>query len=69
MADTLSVLGLDPLHMIMQGSVIEITVAGTLIMKPNCCNADFIIHEVRKRISIPLPAFILRFDSDPVQET
>jgi len=40
MADTLSVLVLDPLHMIMQGTVIEITVAGALIMKPNCCNAD-----------------------------
>jgi len=24
----------------MQGTVIEITVAGALIMKPNCCNAD-----------------------------
>jgi len=31
---------LDPLHTIMQGKVIEITVAGTLIMKPNCCIAD-----------------------------
>ena len=40
MADTLSVLVLDPLHMKMQGTVIEITVAGALIMKPNCCNAD-----------------------------
>jgi len=26
--------------MIMKGTVIEITVAGALIMKPNCCNAD-----------------------------
>jgi len=40
MADTLSVLVLDPLHTIMQGTVIEITVEGSLIMKPNCCNAD-----------------------------
>jgi len=40
MADTLSLLLLDPLHTIMQGTVIEITVAGVLIMKPNCCNAD-----------------------------
>ena len=40
MADTLSLLVLDPLHTIMQGTVIEITVAGALIMKPNCCNAD-----------------------------
>jgi len=40
MADTLSVLVLDPMHTIMQGTVIEITVAGALIMKPNCCNAD-----------------------------
>jgi len=40
MADTLSLLFLDPLHPIMQGTVIEITVAGALIMKPNCCNED-----------------------------
>jgi len=40
MADTLSLWALDPLHMIMQWTVIEITVAGALIMKPNCCNAD-----------------------------
>ena len=40
MADALSLLVLDPLHTIMQGTVIEITVAGALIMKPNCCNAD-----------------------------
>ena len=40
MADTLSLLFLDPLHTIMQGTVTEITVAGALIMKPNCCNAD-----------------------------
>jgi len=40
MADTLSLLVLDPLHSIMQGTVTEITVAGALIMKPNCCNAD-----------------------------
>jgi len=38
MADTLSLLVLDPVHMIMQGTVIEITVAGALIMKPNCSN-------------------------------
>jgi len=40
MADRLSLLVLEPLHMIMQGTVIEITVAGALIMKPKCCNAD-----------------------------
>jgi hypothetical protein len=40
MADTFSFLVLDPLHMIMKGTVIEITVARALIMKPNCCNAD-----------------------------
>jgi len=40
MADTISLLVLDPLHTVMQGTVIEITVAGALIMKPNCCNAD-----------------------------
>ena len=40
MADTLSVLVLDPLHTIVQGTVIGITLAGALIMKPNCCNAD-----------------------------
>ena len=40
MADTLSVLVLDPLHTIMQGTVIEVTVAGALIMKPKCCNED-----------------------------
>jgi hypothetical protein len=40
MADTLSLLVLEPLHKIMQGTVIEITVAGALIMKPNCCNED-----------------------------
>jgi len=40
MSDTLSLLVLVPLHTIMQGTVIEITVAGALIMKPNCCNAD-----------------------------
>jgi len=39
MADTLSVLVLDPLYKIMQWTIIEITVAGALIMKPNCCNA------------------------------
>jgi hypothetical protein len=38
MADTLSLLVPDPLHTITQGTVTEITVAGTLIMKPNCCN-------------------------------
>jgi len=40
MSDTLSLLVLVPLHTIMQGTVIEITVAGALKMKPNCCNAD-----------------------------
>jgi len=35
MADTLSVLVLNPLHMITQRTVIEITVAGALIMKPS----------------------------------
>ena len=40
MADTLSLLVLEPLHMIRQRTVIEITVAGALIMKSNCCNAD-----------------------------
>jgi uncharacterized protein YjhX (UPF0386 family) len=40
MADTLSLLVLDPLHTIMQGTAIEITVAGDLIMKLNCCNED-----------------------------
>jgi hypothetical protein len=40
MADKLSVLVLDPLHTIMHGTVTEITVAGALIVKPNCCNAD-----------------------------
>jgi hypothetical protein len=39
-ADTLSVLGLDPLHTIMQWTVIEITVAGALTTKQNYCNAD-----------------------------
>jgi hypothetical protein len=38
MADTLSLLVLDPLHTIMQGIFIEITVARAL--KPNCCNED-----------------------------
>jgi len=41
MADTLSLLVLDPLHTIMQGTIIEITVAGALIMTPNCCNEDY----------------------------
>jgi hypothetical protein len=40
MADTLSLLILDPLHIIIQRTVIEITVAGALIMKTNCCNED-----------------------------
>jgi hypothetical protein len=40
MADIISLLLLDPLHTIMQGTVIEITVAGALIIKPNCCNAE-----------------------------
>jgi hypothetical protein len=40
MADTLSLLVLDPLHTIMQATVLEITVAGALIMKPNSCNED-----------------------------
>jgi len=40
LADTLSLLVLDALHTIMQGTAIEIPVAGALIMKPNCCNAD-----------------------------
>jgi len=40
MADTLSVLVLDPLHSIMEVTAIEITVARALIMNPNCCNAD-----------------------------
>jgi len=40
MADTLSLLVLDPLHTIMQRTVVEITVAGALIMKPKCSNAD-----------------------------
>jgi len=31
---------LDPPHMIMQGTVIEIIVVGALKMKPNCCNED-----------------------------
>jgi len=39
MADTFCTV-LDTLHTLMQGTVIEITVAGALIMKPNCCNAD-----------------------------
>jgi len=40
MADTLSLLVLDQLYKKMQWTVIEITVAGALIMKPNSCNAD-----------------------------
>jgi uncharacterized protein YjhX (UPF0386 family) len=40
MADTLYLLLLEPLHTIMQGTLIEITVARALIMKPNCCNED-----------------------------
>jgi hypothetical protein len=32
---------LDPLYMIMQTTIIEITVAGALIMKPNFCNEDY----------------------------
>lgn len=40
MADTLSLLVLDPLHTIRQGTVTEITVARALIIKPNCCNED-----------------------------
>ena len=40
MADSHSLLGLDPLHTIMQGTAIEIIVAGALVMKPNCCNED-----------------------------
>jgi hypothetical protein len=40
MTDTLSFLVLDPLHMIMERKVIKITVAGALVMKPNCCNED-----------------------------
>jgi len=40
MADTHSLLFLDELYKIMQWTVIEITVAGALIMKPNCCNAN-----------------------------
>jgi len=40
MADTLSLLVPDPLHTIMQGTFIEITVAGALIIKPNSCTAD-----------------------------
>jgi hypothetical protein len=40
MADTLSLLVLDALHSIMQVTVIEITVTGALIMKPNYCNED-----------------------------
>ena len=39
MADTLSLL-LNPLHSIMQGNFTEITAAGALIIKPNCCNKD-----------------------------
>jgi len=39
MADTLSLLVLDQLYKIMQWTVLDITVAGALIMKPNCCNA------------------------------
>jgi len=39
MADTRSVLVFNPLHTKMKGSVIEITVAGALTIKPNCCNA------------------------------
>jgi hypothetical protein len=40
MADTISLLVLDTLQSIMQGTVIESTVAGALVMQPNCCNAD-----------------------------
>jgi len=40
MTDTLSLVPLDPLHTIMQGTVIEIIVAGALIMKPNYCKAN-----------------------------
>jgi len=40
MADSLSLLALDPLQTIMHWAIIVITVAGALIMKPNCCNAD-----------------------------
>jgi hypothetical protein len=40
MADKFSLIFLDPLHSIMQGTVIEITVAGALIIKPNYCNED-----------------------------
>jgi hypothetical protein len=40
MADTLSLLVLDPLCTTMQGTVIDITVAEALIMKPNCFNED-----------------------------
>ena len=36
--DTFSLLDLDPLHTIIQRTVTEITVAGALIRKPNCCN-------------------------------
>jgi hypothetical protein len=41
MADTLSLLDLDPLHTVMRGMVIEITVAGASIMQPNFCNEDY----------------------------
>ena len=40
MADKLSLRVLDPLHTTMQGTFTEITVAGALIMEPNCSNAD-----------------------------
>ena len=39
MADPLLLI-LDPLHMIMQGTVIEITIAGASIIKPTFSNAD-----------------------------
>jgi hypothetical protein len=40
MSDIFSLLVLAPLHPIMQGTILEITVAGALIMNQNCCNED-----------------------------